>query len=143
MKNRDYEPATIFLSKLFGGVTEEAVEIRCCPNDGVDLPAKAVFTREMDDIVLHLQRHDIPGMGSYYAVATRKMGKASGKRDNLCELRTLWSDVDFKRLAPAFRSIDAILAMAHSLPYPPSVVIFTGGGVHLIWLLDEVLDVSV
>lgn len=143
MRDRDYTPAADFLSELFGGeLTEGAVEIRSCPNDGVNLPAKAVFTRELDDIELHLTRNDIDGMGTYYGVCTRMMGKASGKRENLAELRCLWADIDFKRLAPAFRSIDAILAMAHSLPYPPSVVIFTGGGVHLIWLLDETLSVS-
>jgi P4 family phage/plasmid primase-like protien len=142
-KNRDYDPAAVFLSALFGGeMTEGAVEIRCCPNDGVELPAKSLFTRDLEDILLHLVRHDIPGMGTYYAVATRKMGKASGKRDNLCELRTLWSDVDFKRLAPRFRSVEAIVEMGQSLPYPPSIYIATGGGVHLLWLLDETLDVS-
>jgi P4 family phage/plasmid primase-like protien len=143
MRNRDYDAAADFLSALFGGeLTDGAVEIRCCANDGVNLPAKAVFTRELDDIELHLIRHDIDGMGSYYGVCTRVIGKASGRRDNLCELRCLWTDIDFKRLAPAFRSVEAILDMAHGLPYPPSVVIFTGGGVHFIWLLDEVLDVS-
>jgi P4 family phage/plasmid primase-like protien len=142
-KNRDYDPAAVFLSALFGGeMTEGAVEIRCCPNDGVELPAKSLFTRDLEDILLHLTRHDIAGMGTYYGACTRNMGRASGKRENLCELRILWSDVDFKRLAPRFRSVEAIVEMGQSLPYPPSIYIATGGGVHLLWILDEVLDVS-
>jgi P4 family phage/plasmid primase-like protien len=143
MKNREYDLAAVFLSALFGGeMTEGAVEIRCCPNDGVELPAKSLFTRDLEDILLHLTRHDVAGMGTYYGACTRNMGRASGKRENLCELRILWSDVDFKRLAPRFRSVEAIVEMGQSLPYPPSIYIATGGGVHLLWLLDETLDVS-
>jgi hypothetical protein len=143
MRDRDYSAAADFLSELFGGeLTEGAVEIRACPNDNVSLPAKSLFTRDLDDVTLFLQRHDIDGMGCYYGVCTRQMGKASGRRDNLDELRSLWSDVDFKRLGPEYQTDDAIVAMAHALPYPPSVMIRTGGGVHLIWLLDETLNVS-
>ena len=142
MKNRDYSAAADFLVQMFGEWTEGAVEIRCCPNDGVDLPPRSLFSRDIEDITLHLQRHDVVGMGCYYAVATRKMGKASGKRDNLCELRALWADVDLKRLAPHW-TVEMIRDMARRLPIPPSVIIFTGGGVHLLWLLSEVLDVSV
>lgn len=143
MRDRDYSAAAEFLSELFGGeLTVGAVEIRACPNDNVSLPAKSLFTRDLDDVTLFLQRHDIDGMGCYYAVATRQMGRASGKRENCHELRSLWSDVDFKRLGPEYQTDDAIVAMAKALPYPPSVMIRTGGGVHLLWLLDETLDVS-
>ena len=143
MKNRDYAAAADFLISMFGEWTEGAVEIRCCPNDGVDLPPRSLFSRDIDEITIHLQRHDVEGMGCYYGNATRKLGKASGKRDNLAELRFLWSDIDFKRLAEEWRTVEAVMAMGRSLPVPPSIMIFTGGGVHFIWLLAEVLDVSV
>ena len=142
MKNRDYTAAADFLVQMFGEWTEGAVEVRCCPNDGVDLPPRSLFSRDIEDITLHLQRHDVDGMGCYVGMCTRIMGKASGKRDNLHELRTLWSDVDLKRLASGW-AIERLIEMAHGLPMPPSIITFTGGGLHFYWLLVEPLDVRV
>jgi ribonuclease HI len=51
--------------------------------------------------------------------------------------RVLWGEVDFKDASP-----DDALAAVNGLQYPPSIVVRSGGGFHLYWLLNEIVCIN-
>jgi hypothetical protein len=67
----------------------------------------------------------------YTGVATRRT-RASGALENCGELWTLFVDLDFKTVAEA----DA-RARLEAFPLPPSLVVHSGGGLHVYWQLRE------
>src|SRR5688572_17182431 len=87
---------TGFLGAIFA-FTEHVVELRSCTN----LPggaALSLFSRDPDNIVLHLQRHDILGRAMYIGLGTRRTGRTKGGRDNVMEITCAWSDIDCAKL---------------------------------------------
>jgi hypothetical protein len=72
----------------------------------------------------------------YVGIAARK-SEGSGKLDNCGSLRALWIDLDFTRITPA----DAARRLSE-FPLAPALVIGSGGGLHVYWLLTDALDVQ-
>lgn len=137
MRDRDYDIATSFLAEFFGGATEHAVELRSLSNDRGG-PPKPLFTRDPGMIEAHCQRFDQPDRGMYFGVCTRLLGASQGRRADLAECRALWADIDCDK--DKIGRETALLTI-RTLPYPPSIVIDSGGGLHLYWLLREAVDV--
>ena len=52
-------------------------------------------------------------------------------------LRVLFIDLDFKAI-----SEDEARALLATCPFPPTMVVFTGAGLHVYWALDEPLDLT-
>lgn len=134
----DYAPASDFLANFFGETTEHAVEIRALPNDRGAGPVRPLFGRDGDLAITHLARWDAPERAVYFGVATRLNGAPSGTRADLAELPALWTEIDTEKLG---LEKDACQAAAATLPLPPSLIIDSGRGLHLYWLLREALDV--
>lgn len=137
MRDRSYDIATDFLASFFRDVTEHAVELRSLTNDRSG-PPKPLFTRDPEMIEAHCRRFDVPDRGMYFGVCTRLLGASQGRRADLAECRALWSDIDC--LKDGIDKAEAIAAVK-SLPIPPSVIIDSGGGLHLYWLLIEAIDI--
>jgi hypothetical protein len=72
----------------------------------------------------------------YFGVSGRD-GKG-GKAENLTDLRALFVDVDFKTTPVPEASLR--IALLDALGAPPSVIVHSGGGLHLYWLLLQPLD---
>ncbi len=70
------------------------------------------------------------GENLYFGVATRD-GKG-GKKENIVEIPAVWSDIDFKETPK-----DDLGKNLKRFPFKPSVIILSGGGAHLYWLLKE------
>ena len=66
--------------------------------------------------------------------------KNSGKEANISCLTCLYADIDYGTEGHKRRSIfntkEEAVAFIESRPFPPSIIIDTGGGFHLYWLLD-------
>jgi hypothetical protein len=68
----------------------------------------------------------------YFGVSTRD--GTGGTKDNVLQIPALWCDVDFKDIdSQKFRKI------LKKFEFPPSIVVFSGGGYHLYWRLIEPL----
>lgn len=67
----------------------------------------------------------------YFGVATRR-DATSGSAENCLHLGALFVDVDFKDADEA-----TLRGCINDSPLSPSIVIFTGGGLHLYYLLDQ------
>lgn len=139
MRDRDYQVSADFLKGLFGEALHK-VELRACRN-ARDRGAVSSFK---GDTQRFCERHDGPGNGIYFGVATRGdraawRGDVSGGKDNVMECPALWVDIDCAKAGIAGQT--ALDALAF-LPFPPSIVVNSGGGLHAYWLLEEMLDVS-
>jgi P4 family phage/plasmid primase-like protien len=139
VRDQDYQVSIDFLKGLFGE-TPHKVELRACGNTR-DRGAVSSFD---GDTQRFCERHDELGMGVYFGVATRgdwkkANGDLSGAKDNVAECPALWVDIDcVKAGIPG----DAALHALAFLPFPPSIVVNSGGGLHAYWVLEEALDVS-
>lgn len=139
MRDQDYQVSADFLKGLFGE-TLHKVELRACGNTR-DRGAVSSFE---GDVQRFCERHDEPGMGVYFGVATRgglkkANGDLSGAKDNVAECPALWVDIDcVKAGIPGAAALQALAF----LPFPPSIVVNSGGGLHAYWVLEEALDVS-
>lgn len=139
MRDQDYQVSADFLKRLFGEALHK-VELRACGNTR-DRGAVSVFD---GDVQRFCERNDVPGMGTYFGVATRgnklnDRGEISGAKDNVQECPALWVDIDCVKAG--IKGQDALDALAF-LPCPPTIVVNSGGGLHAYWVLEETLDVS-
>jgi putative DNA primase/helicase len=72
----------------------------------------------------------------YFGVATRRT-KVNGKLENCGWLAALFVDIDFQT-APAHPNTlpeDQSRRLLSGFPLEPSIVVHTGGGLHVYWLL--------
>ncbi len=134
-----YEESVEFLNRFFHYSTKHPIEIRALPNERGAAPAKAVFTREGETVVLHCERFDKPGRGVFFGVCTRKPGSHTGKKEDASECPAVWVDID---LVENGMDRDATQALISGLFCPPSVLVNSGRGLHAYWLLNEGFDVS-
>ena len=91
----------------------------------------------MDELIL--QKWSVPDRGSFFCPNTIVPGQATRSKDTVCEITSLFIDIDHDKvdMAP-----DVILRVLETLQYPPSKVIHSGHGFHSYWLLNEALPVS-
>jgi P4 family phage/plasmid primase-like protien len=138
MKGGDYTTTLEFLAEaLRGELTPGAVELVCLPNTHGEAAARAVTTREPDDVVAFLTKHDRAGFGCYFGLATRPAGKTDAKNEDCLSLSLVVADVDFKSCALAPEEVEKALL---ALPLRPRLWVRSGGGLHLYWLLKEAID---
>jgi P4 family phage/plasmid primase-like protien len=139
MPERSYQESADFLADFFGVTTEHAVELRSFTNQSGDGPARPLFTRDMEMIAAHCSRWDGESRGMFFGVCTRMTGSHTGRRVDLAECPSLWADIDTAKLG---LDKDRVVAALRPLPFPPSVIIDSGGGLHAYWLLNEAIDVT-
>lgn len=139
MRERSYQESADFLAEFFGATTEHAVELRSFANRSGDGPTRPLFTRDMDMITAHCSRWDGDGRGMFFGVCTRITGSHTGRRVDLAECPALWVDIDTMKMG---LDKEAVVAALRPLPFPPSVIVDSGGGLHAYWLLNEAIDVS-
>ena len=94
------------------------------------LPGKSRFFKigEYDYIYKFCEIHHLSNL--FFGVATRD--GVGGKKENIINIPTVWCDFDFK-----VTSKNILTEKLSNFPYKPSIIILTGGGVHLYWRLVE------
>ena len=111
-----------FFNKLFQ-FCEGPIEIR-------PIPGKQGFfdLEDMAGIDSHCAEYQKSNL--YFGVATRD-GKG-GCKENIIHIPCVWCDVDFKDTP---REVAA--QNLKEFPFRPSMIVKSGGGIHLYWLLKE------
>ena len=112
-----------FFKQLFKGCGG-TVELRALPSKD------RIFTRKLGEVVRFCTGHREDDL--YVGVATRKKGASSGGKEDCCDLPALWVDVDRKDI-----SDNELSKLLQDAPIKPSVVVFSGNGYHLYFLLKE------
>ena len=117
-----------FLETLHGGC-EGRADLRFLPS------RVQIFTnRRPGDAMLSAQRHAHEHI--YAGVATRK-DDSSGDLANCLHLPALFSDIDFKT-----SNETVARRLLEEFPFPASIVVHSGNGLHVYWLLDEPIDLT-
>ena len=113
-----------YLNTLFSPCSEGYIEVRVLSIDWKVTdrqwhPVKAVGT-----LNLPINEHIFLG------VATRQENK--GTKDAIVQIPAVWGDIDFKDIAR-----DEVERRIAVFPVKPSIVVSSGHGLHLYWILDN------
>ena len=103
------------------------------------IPPREVITRDCEVVGRFRKRWDQPERASYFCVATLKPGRMRRAKENVFELVCLHADLDFKNIDATRAEIENAIKR---LPLRPQLVVFSGHGLHLYWLLDKVLPAT-
>jgi len=128
-----------FLAALFGDQTEGNVELRSFDNGEGEARPKMLFTREPEEVEIFLKRWDKVGRGMFFGCCPRVLGSPVGKRNSISECTLMWLDIDVVKMGLDSAAVRTAL---ETCPCPPSVIVFSGGGLHAYWILNEALDIS-
>lgn len=108
--------------------------------DGPIRPYGFTYPVSLDSILTSVRNHD-GKTNCYFGVLLRKPGTRIGYYDSKTHRGTeadalasncVWMDIDFKATPE-----DAVRSFLKALPLKPSIVVRSGGGVHVYWLLRE------
>ena len=75
-------------------------------------------------------------MNLYYGLSTRD-GKG-GAGENVVSIPCVWAEIDFKNIKE-----DKVKGVLDCFPLKPSIVVNSGGGFHLYFLLDKPVDLTI
>ena len=123
-----------FLRALHPHDTPGVSEVRVITIGATGGPSVSFYQTPPDgaEIARLAKRH--PAGNIYVGVAKRR-DRTSGKKANLSGIYALWTDLDFKTAPEA----ECRKRLAEC-PLPPSIIVATGGGFHVYWMLIEPLD---
>ena len=82
-----------------------------------------------------VRKWDRPRRGTYFCVGTTSGQKRS--KEHICRTVCLHCDIDFKDV---IEDQPTIRARIEEMRCPPTVIVFSGHGLHLYWLFREALD---
>ena len=132
--SKSTEPARTLLVALFDGVPG-VIELRPIVPDG---PAHPTFHETVDCALSRIAKLKGSKINVYVGMATRR-DASSGEKVNLRAVRAFWVDID-DLTDPAAR--EAAEKRIAEFPLKPSMIVWSGGGLHLYWLLVEPVDVT-
>lgn len=109
--------------------------------------AREIFTRKPGDVIRFIERNDIPGQDGVYVCPTGLdplAELAPGERSlrskrNAVSGVALWADIDAKDIRIGLEDAATIL---RALRIPPSLIVWSGNGLHAYWLLTEPFDLQ-
>jgi len=129
-----------FLELIFGKFLKEQdgyIETREFGNGS---PMKRVFYDNIDDI-----KDYVPDSNLYFGVCPRQI-KGNGKKESVQYVTALWVDVDYGEVGHKKRSeyshYQEAFNIAKSMNPEPSLIINSGHGLHVYWLLERYVEVN-
>jgi hypothetical protein len=137
-----------FLNLLFGEhlqKSKDVIEIRGITPER-QLKCR-VFSRDIEDIIKHLNEwnNTDPKAHIYFGVAPRNNNK-QGKKENIDFITSLWVDIDIgetgHKKVSSFNSKQEAEQFISKMTPEPSIIVFSGYGFHLYWLLKEPVKVE-
>jgi hypothetical protein len=123
-----------FLELLFDGVPG-FIEIRAFKKNE---PPHIHMCETIDDAEYFVGVEEDLRRDVYVGVATRRDPSIGGTKSNLSHVRCVWCDVDGLWGEGAREEFDERLTLFR---LEPSIRVWSGGGYHLYWLLENVLSV--
>ncbi|NWF91927.1 MAG: AAA family ATPase [Syntrophaceae bacterium] len=126
----DEKIAVTFLKSVYQYCRRGFINLRFLPSgENMFIPLS-----EIDSILSILEAHRSQNV--FFGVATRKNGV--GTKKGVIEIPCLWVDLDLKEFTE--EGMKMIRKRFKEFPLKPSLVVNSGGGVHLYWKLKEPLS---
>jgi len=139
-------PSTIdFIKTLFAHTEPEPAYFCSFTNERGAGPERHVATRQAGHVIKFIEKWDKQGQdrGLFFGLSTIKTGGKRNK-ENCVKTPALWTDQDFGKIydcpADPAEARGFVLEKLKRLKYQPSLIVFSGGGVHCYWLFKEPLD---
>ena len=139
----DTAAAVEFIRRVFGPTTTAPVFISSLPNAearGRQPGERHVLSRDTAVIERFVQKWNREDRGVFFCVSTLKpsSGAQNGRsprcKANVSEIALLHADIDLKSVE---LGLDEIVSQLTALPFPPSIEVRSGNGVHAYWLLTK------
>ncbi|MHC2576003.1 hypothetical protein ACVI1J_002283 [Bradyrhizobium diazoefficiens] len=137
-------PSTFDFIKTLFAHTTETVYVCSFPNERYDetqVGERRLMTRDFAQINKFMTNWDRPGRGMFVCVATVNGDKRN--KQTVRESTALFADVDFEKIDGLPDDPQAarehVLKQLTRLKFAPSIIVWSGGGLHLYWLLKEAL----
>ncbi|MGX9432522.1 MULTISPECIES: DNA-primase RepB domain-containing protein [Bradyrhizobium] len=131
--------AADFLETMFD--SELPVYICSLPNernDETEPGERTVATRVPSHIAGFVAKWDRPKRGLFFCTGIVKQGARRAK-ENIVQTACLHTDIDFSNLDGDPDRAEVLRQLAR-LRYPPSIIVFSGHGLHCYWLFKEAVD---
>jgi len=128
-----------FLKTLFAHTTDP-IYVCSFPNerhDETQASERHVITRIPGHVTSFIEKWDKPGRGLFFCVGTVKAGTKRNKA-NIVETPCLFTDLDPDKIDGA-PDRGEMLRQVKRLKYQPSIIVWSGNGLHCYWLLKEPL----
>ncbi|WP_440642076.1 AAA family ATPase [Bradyrhizobium sp. PUT101] len=132
--------AVAFIRAMFADTTEAPIYICTLPNDRHDRKEpveRSARTNVGSRIRSFIDKWDRPGRALYFCTGIVERD-AKREKANIVQTVGLHADIDFKDIDDTRADVERKLSTR--LRYPPSILVFSGGGVHAYWLFKEALD---
>jgi P4 family phage/plasmid primase-like protien len=118
-----------FFEQFYEGAHHN-IELRSLLRNGK--PGPRLFSRDSKEIAEYLTEN--AKLTQYFGVATRE-SNCNGTKEDCREVPALFTDIDFKTTGES--GAKELLA---KFPFPPSLLINSGGGRHAYWILNKPAD---
>lgn len=119
-----------FLAAIHPPDADGLIDLRALPSEQQEF----VEPSDADGVARFLRVHATENC--YFGVAARK-SRVNGKLENCGELHALYCEIDFKDTPEA-----EARARLERFPLKPSIIIASGGGLHVYWKLREPLNLQ-
>jgi hypothetical protein len=137
----NHDQVALFLSTLFGPSRDRAGQafVTSLLNEYSPEKEKKLLTRSLDMVVGHAERWDIPGRGFFVCPNLLKETSRRRAKEEVGLIVTIHADVDLKDIVI---DRDALLDTARNLKFSPTMIVSSGNGYHLYWVLAEPLEAT-
>jgi hypothetical protein len=123
--------AAEFLQAIFQGVPAGFIELRKTGARSLFLPLPLDRAGRLELLRHEVQLRLSPEMQPFFGVAAR-VQPTNGRADNCGCITALIADCDFRQ-----HGEETVVQMVAELVPEPSIIVSTGNGLHLYWLLSE------
>lgn len=129
-----------FVKALFGqAAAYDGPAFVCSLFNGNGGGERKLLTRSLDDLCRHAERWNGKERGLYICTNLLRPGERSRNKNAIGQIVTLHVDTDFKTTG---LSRDEALARILALPHVPTMIVESGGGLHLYWVLSDPLNAT-
>jgi hypothetical protein len=131
----------LFLSTLFGPSRDRAGQafVTSLLNEYSPEKQKKLLTRSLDMVIVHAERWDISGRGFFVCPNLLKDTARERSKATVALIVAIHADIDLKDIG---MDRDALLDAARKLKFPPTMIVWSGNGAHLYWVLAEPLEAT-
>ncbi|MAT58524.1 MAG: hypothetical protein CMF23_11190 [Ignavibacteriae bacterium] len=143
MKNEDKPILEKFYKEIYSGIDKNFfMEIRTFNKNSI-IKKEFLQLSDLSKVPSLLEKYENDNI--YFGIASR-YNKENGKKESCNYLGALYIDIDVgkdgHKKESLYESIESALSTLYRFPIEPSIIVNSGNGLHVYWLLAEPLDLS-